>query len=73
MEKETQMGPLNSFKQLENIEKNIKATIEQGGKIRCGGKRSAVSNFITDKIGPNNSFSAAGRLWFLHSIIVAGK
>jgi (Z)-2-((N-methylformamido)methylene)-5-hydroxybutyrolactone dehydrogenase len=44
MDKETQMGPLNSFKQLENIEKNIKATIEQGGKVRCGGKRSSVSN-----------------------------
>jgi len=44
MEEDTQMGPLNSFKQLENIEKNIKATVEQGGKIRCGGKRSSVSN-----------------------------
>ena len=44
MEKDAQMGPLNSFKQLENIEKNIKATIEQGGKIRCGGKRSSISN-----------------------------
>ena len=44
MDKDTQMGPLNSFKQLENIEKNIKATIEQGGKIRCGGKRSSLSN-----------------------------
>ena len=44
MEKDTQMGPLNSFKQLENIEKNIKTTIEQGGKIKCGGKRSSVSN-----------------------------
>ena len=44
MENDTQMGPLNSFKQLENIEKNIKATIEQGGKIRCGGKRSSISN-----------------------------
>ena len=44
MEKDTQMGPLNSFKQLDNIEKNIKATIEQGGKIRCGGKRSSISN-----------------------------
>ena len=44
MEKNTQMGPLNSFKQLENIEKNIKATVEQGGKIRCGGKRSNISN-----------------------------
>jgi acyl-CoA reductase-like NAD-dependent aldehyde dehydrogenase len=44
MEKDTQMGPLNSFKQLKNIEKNIKATVEQGGKIRCGGKRSNISN-----------------------------
>ena len=44
MEEDTQMGPLNNFKQLENIEKNIKATTEQGGKIRCGGERSSVSN-----------------------------
>ena len=44
MDKDTQMGPLNNFKQLENIEKNIKETIEQGGKIRCGGKRSDISN-----------------------------
>jgi len=44
MEKDTQMGPLNSFKQLENIEKNIKSTIEQGGIIKCGGKRSTISN-----------------------------
>ncbi len=44
MDKDTQMGPLNSFKQLDNIEKNIQATIEQGGKVRCGGKRSSVSN-----------------------------
>ncbi|MDA7778998.1 aldehyde dehydrogenase [Candidatus Pelagibacter sp.] len=44
MDKDTQMGPLNSFKQLENIERNIKTTIEQGGKIRCGGKRSNISN-----------------------------
>ena len=44
MDKDTQMGPLSSFKQLENIEKNIKATVEQGGVIRCGGKRSDLSN-----------------------------
>ena len=44
LDKDTQMGPLNSFKQLENIEKNIKDTIRQGGKVRCGGKRSKVSN-----------------------------
>jgi len=40
----TQMGPLASFKQLEIIEKTIKLTIEQGGKLRCGGKRHTLSN-----------------------------
>ena len=44
MEKDTQMGPLNSLKQLEVIEKNIKLTIDQGGKLRCGGKRHNISN-----------------------------
>ena len=44
MDNSTQMGPLNSFKQLENIEKNIKDTIKQGGIVRCGGKRSSISN-----------------------------
>jgi len=40
----TQMGPLSSLKQLEIIEKNIKLTIDQGGKIKCGGKRHSLSN-----------------------------
>ena len=44
MEPDTQMGPLNSYKQLETIEKNIKATIDQGGKVKCGGERSSISN-----------------------------
>ncbi len=44
MDKKTEMGPLSNFKQLETIEKNIKLTIEQGGKIRCGGKRHSFSN-----------------------------
>ena len=44
MSEETQMGPLNSLKQLELIEKNITETVSQGGKIRCGGKRSNISN-----------------------------
>ncbi len=44
MSEETQMGPLNSLKQLELIEKNITETEAQGGKIRCGGKRSNFSN-----------------------------
>jgi acyl-CoA reductase-like NAD-dependent aldehyde dehydrogenase len=44
MDPDTQMGPLNNFKQLEIIVKNIKETVEQGGKIRCGGKRHTFSN-----------------------------
>jgi len=44
MEPDTQMGPLNSLKQLEVIEKNIKLTIDQGGKLKCGGKRHNLSN-----------------------------
>ena len=44
MNHDTQMGPLNSLKQLELIEKNIKLTLDQGGKLRCGGKRHAMSN-----------------------------
>ena len=38
MDPETQMGPISNFKQLEIIEKKIKLTIEQGGKLKCGGK-----------------------------------
>jgi acyl-CoA reductase-like NAD-dependent aldehyde dehydrogenase len=44
MDINTQMGPLNSLKQLEIIEKNIKLTIDQGGKVKCGGKRHSLSN-----------------------------
>jgi len=44
MEADTQMGPLSSLKQLEIIEKNIKLTVDQGGKIKCGGKRHSLSN-----------------------------
>ncbi len=44
MDPDTEMGPLSNFKQLEVIEKNIKLTIEQGGKIKCGGKRHSFSN-----------------------------
>ena len=44
MKDDTQMGPLNSLKQLEIIEKNIKLTVDQGGKIKCGGKRHSLSN-----------------------------
>ena len=44
MDPETEMGPLSNFKQLEVIEKNIKETIDQGGKIKCGGERHSFSN-----------------------------
>ena len=44
MDPKTEMGPLSNFKQLEVIEKNIKATVEQGGKIKCGGARHKFSN-----------------------------
>jgi len=44
MKASTQMGPLSSLKQLEIIEKNIKLTVDQGGKIKCGGKRHTLSN-----------------------------
>ena len=44
MDPDTEMGPLSNFKQLEVIEKNIKLTTEQGGKIKCGGKRHRFSN-----------------------------
>ena len=44
MDEDAQMGPLSNFKQLEYIEKIVKETINQGGKLRCGGKRSNISN-----------------------------
>ena len=44
MKDETQMGPLSSLKQLEIIEKNIKLTLDQGGRLKCGGKRHSMSN-----------------------------
>ena len=44
MDPETEMGPLSNYKQLEVIEKNIKLTIDQGGKLKCGGKRHNFSN-----------------------------
>jgi len=44
MAADTQMGPLSNLKQLEIIEKNIKLTVDQGGKIKCGGKRHSLSN-----------------------------
>jgi len=44
MDPETEMGPISNFKQLEIIEKTIKLTVDQGGKIKCGGKRDTFSN-----------------------------
>ena len=39
MNQETQMGPLCTLKQLENIETKVKETIDQGGTLITGGKR----------------------------------
>ena len=39
----TQLGPLATLTQLQNIEEKIKQTIEQGGKIISGGNK--VSEF----------------------------
>ena len=44
MDPETEMGPISNYKQLEVIEKNIKLTLEQGGRLKCGGKRHSFSN-----------------------------
>jgi len=44
MDPDTEMGPLSNFKQLEIIEKNIKLTVDQGGKVKTGGKRHSFSN-----------------------------
>ena len=44
MDADTEMGPLSNFKQLEIIEKNIKLTVDQGGKQKCRGKRHTLSN-----------------------------
>ena len=43
MDPDTEMGPLSNYKQLEIIEKNIKKTTEQGGKIKVG-ERHPFSN-----------------------------
>ena len=44
MDPETEMGPISNYKQLEVIEKNIKQTLEQGGRLKCGGQRHSFSN-----------------------------
>ena len=44
MDHETEMGPISNYKQLEVIEKNIKLTLEQGGRLKCGGQRHSFSN-----------------------------
>ena len=44
MDPETEMGPISTYKQLEVIEKNIKLTLKQGGRLKCGGHRHSFSN-----------------------------
>ena len=44
MKEDTQMGPLATLKQLNNIQEKISQTIEQGGKIITGGERPKEIN-----------------------------
>ena len=44
MKEDTQMGPLATLKQLNNIQEKIAQTIEQGGKIITGGERPKEIN-----------------------------
>ncbi len=37
---ETEMGPLCTYAQLENIERQVAKAVEQGGTVLCGGKRA---------------------------------
>ena len=38
---ETEMGPLCTYGQLENIERQVAKAVEEGGTVLCGGKRAA--------------------------------
>lgn len=40
MAEKTEMGPLCTHAQLENIEREVARAVEQGGKLLCGGKRA---------------------------------
>ena len=40
MAEETEMGPLCTHGQIENIEREIAQAVKEGGKIICGGKRA---------------------------------
>ena len=44
MDPKTKRVPISNYKQLEVIEKNIKLTLEQGGRLKCGGQRHSFSN-----------------------------
>ncbi|MDE2759386.1 MAG: aldehyde dehydrogenase [Paracoccaceae bacterium] len=44
MSDDTEMGPLCTYGQLENIEREIERAVQEGGKILCGGKRAEASS-----------------------------
>ena len=44
MAEETEMGPLCTYGQLENIEREIARAVEEGGRIICGGARAEVGS-----------------------------
>ena len=44
LEKDVQLGPITTKKRLEEIEKLVEVTKEEGGKVLCGGKRPSGFN-----------------------------
>lgn len=39
MDEESQMGPLCTFAQIERVERQLETTIQEGGRLLCGGRR----------------------------------
>ena len=44
MAEETEMGPLCTYGQLENIEREVARAIEEGGRVICGGERAEAGS-----------------------------
>lgn len=44
MAEETEMGPLCTYGQLENIEREVGRAIEEGGRVICGGERAEAGS-----------------------------
>ena len=46
MAEETEIGPLCTYGQIENIEREIAQAVKEGGKIICGGKRADAGSAL---------------------------